>query len=133
MFQVIFIFSDWAVIGQIIVLSTLFCCWGNRFSFCIGRDDQNLDASFEWVGARVKMLRINAFSRNVTPLIWKFSLHMVNINVWEKIHQPFWREREREKERESPREFIKKWKIGFLRLILKDQGGNQDYLPFCWF
>ena len=38
---------------------------------------------------------------------------------------------EREKERESPREFIKKWKIGFLRLILKDQGGNQDYLPFC--
>ena len=40
-------------------------------------------------------------------------------------------ERERERERESPREFIKKWKNVFLRLILKDKGGNQDYLPFC--
>ena len=130
MFQVIFIFSDWAAIRQIIVFSTLFCCWGNRFSFCIGRDDQNLDASFEWVRAWVKMLRINAFSRNVTPLIWKFSLHMVEYKCLRENSTTIL---ERERERESPREFIKKWKNVFLRLILKDKGGNQDYLPFCWF
>ena len=78
------------------------------------------------------MARINAFSGNVTPLVSKFSLHMVEYKcLRENSTTILERERERERERESPREFIKKWKNVFLRLILKDKGGNQDYLPFC--
>ena len=36
-------------------------------------------------------------------------------------------------ERESPRECIEIWKNVSFGLILKDKGGNQDCLPFCWF
>ena len=59
MFQVIFIFSNEILIKQIIVFSTPFCCWEKRIcdrtlpegmsiSFCLGSDDKNLGASFEW-------------------------------------------------------------------------------------
>ena len=57
MFQVIFIFCDWIMVKQILVSSTPFCCWGKQIfkrmlpgrviSFCLGRDDKNLGASFE--------------------------------------------------------------------------------------
>ena len=43
------------------------CCVG-VISFCLGRDDENLGASFEWGGAWVKMSRISAFSRNVNSI-----------------------------------------------------------------
>ena len=89
MFKVIFIFSDWILIKQIVVVSsTPFCYWGNIslkncclgewvISFCLERDDKNLGASFESGGARVKMSRFDAFCRNVSPLVWKFFPHMV--------------------------------------------------------
>ena len=34
---------------------------------------------------------------------------------------------------QNPREFIEIRKGVSLRLILKVKGGNQDFLPFCWF
>ena len=37
-----------------------------RASVCLGRDDKNLRASFEWGATWLKMPRINAFSRNVS-------------------------------------------------------------------
>ena len=37
-------------------------------SFCLGPDDKNLGASFEWGVAWVKMPWINAFSRNVNSI-----------------------------------------------------------------
>ena len=70
MFQVILIFPDWILIKQIIVSSTLFCCWEKtdfRKNAAWG-DDKNLGASFEWGGAWVKMPQINAFFRNVNSI-----------------------------------------------------------------
>ena len=37
-------------------------------SLCLGSDDKNLGASFEWRGARVKMPRINVFSRDANSI-----------------------------------------------------------------
>ena len=37
-------------------------------SFCLGCNDKNLGASFDWGGAWVKMPRINPFSRNVNSI-----------------------------------------------------------------
>ena len=36
-------------------------------------------------------------------------------------------------DRQNLKEFKKIWKDVSLRLILKDNGGKQHYLPFCWF
>ena len=66
MFQVIFIFSDWILIKQIIVSSNfLFLAHrGNRFS-------KNCTWSFEWgTETWIKMHRFNAFS-NVNTKKWK--------------------------------------------------------------
>ena len=79
MFQVIFIFSDWILIKQIIVSSTPFVLGkGNRFS-------KNSTWSFDWrTEAWVKMHRFNAFSRNVNNIHWKnFSHKCWNIQVRE--------------------------------------------------
>ena len=86
MFQVIFIFSDWIFIKQIIVFSTPFCCWGNRFS-------NNYAWNFEWgMGAWVKMPRSNAFSRNMNTIkLNVFSTHST-IYTLKKIQHAFLRE-----------------------------------------
>ena len=81
MLQVIFIYSDWIFIKQIIVRSlrpflllgeTDFrknAAWGEwLISFCLWHDDKNLGASFECGKSWVKMPRINAFSRNVNSI-----------------------------------------------------------------
>ena len=89
-FQVIFIFSDWLLINQIIVFSTPFALGGNRFS-------KNSACSFEWItGAWVKMYRFDAFFRSVNS---KYQLWTANIFPTyggicksEKIQQAFWRE-----------------------------------------
>ena len=96
MFQIIFIFSDWILIKQIIVSSTPFCCWGKQIfermlpggmsnSFCLGRDDKNLGASFEWREAWVKMPRIHFLGER--DKFEYFPHTLWNINVWEKIQQ----------------------------------------------
>ena len=55
MFQVIYIFSDWILIEQIIASYHPFCLGGNRFS-------KNSTRSFEWgTGAWVKKHRFNDF------------------------------------------------------------------------
>ena len=77
--QVIFIFSEWIFVKQIIDSSTSFCFGENRFwkkcclgewviFFCLGCDGKNLGASFEWRKKWVKMPRFNAFSRNVNTI-----------------------------------------------------------------
>ena len=79
MFQVIFIFSDRILIKKIIVSCTPFCWWGKQIlkrmlpggmrNFLLPKVwCQELGASFEWGGAWVKMLRINAFSKNVNSI-----------------------------------------------------------------
>ena len=90
MLQVIFTFSDWILINQIIVFSTPFALGGNRFS-------KNSACSFEWItGAWVKMYRFDAFFRCVNS---KYQLWTANIFPTyggicksEKIQQAFWRE-----------------------------------------
>ena len=75
MFQIIFIFSDWILIKQIIVFSNPFCCWGKQIfesmlpggmsNFLLPRAwRQELrpgggggGCDFEWGGALVKMPR----------------------------------------------------------------------------
>ena len=87
MLQVIFIFSDWILIKQIIVSSTplFLALGGNRFS-------KNCTWSFEWgTGAWVKMHRFNSFS-NVNTINWKFFPTHGGIYKSEKIEQAFWRE-----------------------------------------
>ena len=82
MFQVIFIFSDWILIKQVIVSSTPFCCSWNIFLkkccllelviiFSLGCYDKNLGVIFDWGRAWVKMPRYNAFSRNVNIMYLK--------------------------------------------------------------
>ena len=79
MFQVIFIFSDWILIKQIIVSSTPFCCWGKQiFERMMSRGMSNFllprawwqqrGYSSEWGEAWVKLPWINAFSRNVNSI-----------------------------------------------------------------
>ena len=70
MFRVIFIFSDWILIKQIIVSSTplFLALGGNRFS-------KNCICSFKWgTGAWVKMHRLKSFS-NVNTINWNFFSH----------------------------------------------------------
>ena len=86
MFQVIFIFSDWILIKQIIVSST---------TFALGETDfqKILLGVFEWeTGAWVKLHRFNAFSRNVNTVNSKNFPKHGGINKSEKIQQTFWRE-----------------------------------------
>ena len=82
MFQVIFIFSDWILIKQVIVSCTPFCCSWNIFLkkccllelviiFSLGCYDKNLGVIFDWGRAWVKMPRYNAFSRNVNIMYLK--------------------------------------------------------------
>ena len=79
MLQVIFIFSDWILVRQIIVSSTHFCCWGKQIferMWPWGLSNfrlpsawwQELGGKFWVVRACVKMRRINAFSRNVNSI-----------------------------------------------------------------
>ena len=85
--QVIFIFSDWILIKQIIASSTpLFLVFGkNRFS-------KNCAWSFEWrIGAWVKMRRLNAFF-NVNTINSKFFPTHGGIYKSEEIEQAFRRE-----------------------------------------
>ena len=87
MLQVIFIFSDWILIKQIIVSSTslFLALGGNRFS-------KNCTWSFEWrTGAWVKMHRLNSFS-NVNTINWKYFPTHGGICKSVKIEQAFWRE-----------------------------------------
>ena len=87
MLHVIFIFSDWILIKQIIVSSTpLFLVLrGNRFS-------KNCTWIFDWgTGARVKMHRFNSFSNVNTINRKNFPTHG-GIYKSEKIEQSFWRE-----------------------------------------
>ena len=122
MFLVIFIFSDWVMIKQIIVSSTPFYCWGKQIfermlpggmsnSFCLGLDDKNLGASFEWREAWVKMPRIHFLGERDKFEYFPHTLR--NIKVWEKIQQAFWRERQ------SPSDFTEILKVGSLRLVIK--------------
>ena len=86
MFQVIFIFSDWSLINQIIAFATPFCCWWKHFfkifylEIWVGR------------GAWVKMPRFNVFSRNVTNIYFKIFSTRSRIHKFEKIQQTFWRD-----------------------------------------
>ena len=68
-----------------IVSSTLLCCFGKQtfeecclgewvISFCPGRDDKNVGASFEWERGWVKMPQINAFSMNMNSINLKIFL-----------------------------------------------------------
>ena len=85
MFQVIFIFSAWILIKQIIVSSTLFIRGKQVFKkFCLDF----------WVGnwGMSKMHRFNAFSRNVNTISWKFFPIHGGMYKLEKIQQAFWRE-----------------------------------------
>ena len=78
MFQVIFLFSDWILIEQIIASSHPFCLGGNRFS-------KTSTSSFERRGTGAW------FSRNVKTINWKVFPAHVGIYKSEKIQQAFWR------------------------------------------
>ena len=119
MFQIIFIFSDWILIKQNDSFVHPFCLGRNKFS-------KTSTWSFEWgTGARVKMHRFNAFSRNVDTINWNFFPTYVRIYKSEKIQQAFWRL--------NPKKFKEVWKNVSLTLILKDKGGKQHCSPICWF
>ena len=149
MFQVIFRFSDWILIKQIIISSIYFRCWGKqifermlpgggggwggagRFSNFLlsGAWWQELGGEF-WVGeAWVKMPRINAFTRN---------LNSINLGIFpthggiEKFERKF-KKHSGERDKALGSWCILVSKDVSLRLILKDKGGNQDCLPLCWF
>ena len=65
MFQIIFIFSDWILIKQIIFFSTLFVLGETNFQ-------KILPGVFEWGnGVWLKLHRIDVFSRNVNTINWK--------------------------------------------------------------
>ena len=123
MFQVIFKFSDWILIKQIIVTFIPYYCWGmGNFSLprmqCLG------EFWGEGEGAWVKIPRFSALFGNINTTNLNFFFNTWwNIKVWEKIQLSFWRERK------SSRDFIEIWKDVSFQLILKD--GNQHFLPFC--
>ena len=79
MFQVIFVFSEWILIKQIIGFSIPFSTLSKKSL-----------RSFEWgTGACVKMHRLNAFARNVNTINSKnFSTHC-GIYKLEKIRLTF--------------------------------------------
>ena len=95
MFHVIFIFSDWILIKQIIVSSTalFFALEGNRFS-------KHSTWSFEWgTGVWVKMHRFNSFS---------------NVNTMKTFSHTWWNIKVRENwtrilERDKTLRSLKKW------------------------
>ena len=70
------------------------------------------------------MARINAFSGNVTPLVSKFSLHMVEYKcLRENSTTILERERERERKRErKPQRVYKKMEERILEANLEGQG-----------
>ena len=89
MFQVIFIFSDWILIKQILVFFTPF--WGKQIFEIPGGISNFLlpgvwwqELVGEWAWASGKMPRINAFSRNVSFINWKIFLHMVECKILKK-------------------------------------------------
>ena len=86
MFQVIFIFSGWILIKQIIVFFTLFCCWGKPIfiKFC--------QKCWGGTGESVKMPRFNVFFRNVNTINLKMFPTRGGIYKLEKTQQAFWRE-----------------------------------------
>ena len=80
LFQVIFIFSDWIFIKQIIVFST---------SFALGETDFQKILSGVLIGERVKMHRLNSFSGNMNIINWNiFPIHG-GIYKLEKIQKAF--------------------------------------------
>ena len=89
MFQVIFIFSDWTLIKQIIISSTpLFLAHGRNWFSKI------CPWSVEWgTAAWVKMHRFNAIS-NVNTINWKKFSTDAGIYKSEKIQQAFRKEME---------------------------------------
>ena len=70
-FEVILIFSDWILVKETVIFSTLFCLWGKHIFdrtlpreisnslLPIERDDKNLGASLDWDRAWVKTSRLN--------------------------------------------------------------------------
>ena len=104
MFQVIFIFSDWILIKQIIGSSTPFCCLGKQVfermlpgginNFLLHRTWwQQLGCEF-WVGRGTSKNSLNQciFSECEVHKFETFSHTWWNIKVWEKIQQALWRE-----------------------------------------
>ena len=105
MFQVIF--SDWILIKLIIVFSTPFYCWGKQIfermlpggmsNFLLpGASCQELGSNF-WVGRGMRKNAMNQciFYECELHKFEKFSHTWWNINVWEKIQQAFWIERDK--------------------------------------
>ena len=83
MFQVIFIFSDWILIKQIIVSSTPFVLRETFSKLFTWRLSGELGHQSE------KMHRLNAFSRNVNTINWKIFPKHGEIYKLEKIQQTF--------------------------------------------
>ena len=103
-FQVIFVFSDWILIKQIIVSSTPFCYWGKEIfermlpggmsNFFLPRNWWRKLGDKFWVAkVWVKMPWINSFCRKVYSINLKLFPTWWNVKVWEKIQQAFWIER----------------------------------------
>ena len=115
LFQILFIFSDWILIKQIIVFSTPFLLGKQIFKkFCL---------EFR-VGYEYKCIDFNAFSRNVNTINLKiFPTHGGIYNIFNKYSGERW----------NPNEFKGIWKEVSLRLILKDKHGKQHCCSFCWF
>ena len=106
-FKVIFIFSDWILIKQILVSFTPFCCWGKQIfermlpggmsNFLLPRVWwQELGGEF-WVGRGMNKNSSNQciFLGCELHKFEKFSHKWWNIKVWEKSQQAFWRERDK--------------------------------------
>ena len=126
MFQFTFIFSDWILIKQIIVFSTLFAVGGSRFS-------KNSAWNFEWkgggggggggggvFGVLSVMHYFNAFCRNVNTITLK------------KFPHTWWNIQVRENST-SILEFKDIWTDVLLGIIMRSKGGKQHCLPFFWF
>ena len=104
MFQVIFIFSDWILIKQIIVSSIPFYSWGKQILEIMlpgGMSNfllpwawwQKLEDKF-WVGRTTNENASNQciFQECELHRFENFSRTWWNIKVWKKIQQAFWRE-----------------------------------------
>ena len=123
MLQVIFIFSDWILIKQIIIFSTPFCLGETDFQkiqsgVLSGELDMSKNAF--WRNG------LGAFSRNVNTINLKlFPTHsgIYKLERNNKHSEEIW----------NPKEFKEIWKDVSLKLILKDNGGKQYCLPFCRF
>ena len=104
LFQVIFIFSDWILIKQMIVPSTPFCCWKKQIfermlpwvmsNFLLpGAWWQELGGEF-WVGKGMSKNTLNQciFKECELHKSESFSHTWWNIKFWEKIQEAFWRD-----------------------------------------